>query len=555
MEEEKTLEELEREVAQLRDQFEEANDTIDAIRNGQIDALVVKEEMGHQLYTLKSADQTYRVFIEKMREGAVTLNSEGLILYSNSRFASMVNLPLSKVIGVPFNNFITEDDKEICSLLIKEGWKAESKGEVGLLSINRETFPILISLVTLELDEGTALSITLTDLSSQKEIEKQLKLKNEQLLQAHNSLEQLNNELETRVAKRTRELAESREHFKFLAENIPVIVWTSKPNGDRDYYNRKWYEYTAMTFEETKGLGWQKAIHPDDREGIVAAWTEAIKTEKDYYVEYRLLRASDQTYRWHSGSGLPFKNDIGETIAWIGIVTDIEEHKMTLARKDEFISMASHELKTPVTTIKAFAEILLYDFQNENNTTATDYLTKMNRQIDKLTRLIADLLDATKVNAGMLQFEEENFDFNELVIEMADQMQLTSLRHKIELNLSKTCNICGDRGRLGQVINNLISNAVKYSPSASRIIVGTDVTANSVELSVQDFGIGIPIEQQSEVFNRFFRAGDTKAKNFPGLGLGLYISNEIIKRHSGTLTFKSEVGKGSTFYMNLPIAS
>ena len=555
MEEEKTLEELEREVAQLRDQFEEANDTIDAIRNGQIDALVVKEEMGHQLYTLKSADQTYRVFIEKMREGAVTLNSEGLILYSNSRFASMVNLPLSKVIGVPFNNFITEDDKEICSLLIKEGWKAESKGEVGLLSINRETFPILISLVTLELDEGTALSITLTDLSSQKEIEKQLKLKNEQLLQAHNSLEQLNNELETRVAKRTRELAESREHFKFLAENIPVIVWTSKPNGDRDYYNRKWYEYTAMTFEETKGLGWQKAIHPDDREGIVAAWTEAIKTEKDYYVEYRLLRASDQTYRWHSGSGLPFKNDIGETIAWIGIVTDIEEHKMTLARKDEFISMASHELKTPVTTIKAFAEILLYDFQNENNTTATDYLTKMNRQIDKLTRLIADLLDATKVNAGMLQFEEENFDFNELVIEMADQMQLTSLRHKIELNLSKTCNICGDRGRLGQVINNLISNAIKYSPSASRIIVGTDVTANSVELSVQDFGIGIPIEQQSEVFNRFFRAGDTKAKNFPGLGLGLYISNEIIKRHSGTLTFKSEVGKGSTFYMNLPIAS
>src|SRR5258706_14866198 len=130
MKEEKTLQELEREIAQLRNQFEEATETIEAIRTGHIDALVLKEETGHQLYTLKTADQTYRVFIEKMREGAVTLNSEGLILYSNSRFAAMIDVPLSKVIGRPFNNCITEDDQEICSLLIKQGWKEESKGEV-----------------------------------------------------------------------------------------------------------------------------------------------------------------------------------------------------------------------------------------------------------------------------------------------------------------------------------------------------------------------------------------------------------------------------------------
>src|SRR6185312_10075387 len=390
MEAQKTLQELETEIAQLRSQFEEANETIEAIRTGHVDALVIKENTGHQLYTLKTSDQTYRVFIEKMREGAVTIDTEGRIVYSNSRFASMVGLPLSGVIGMPFNNFVTESDRKTSSLYIKQGWQAETNGEISLLVNKGEPLPILISLVTLELDEGTALSITLTDLSVQKENERQLKLKNEQLLDAHNLLAQLNNKLEDRVAERTRELSESRGHLKFLAESIPVIVWTSKPNGERDYYNSKWYEYTGTTFGEIKDDEWQKNIHPEDVPLVAEAWANAVKTGKDYYIEYRLLRASDNTYRCHAGSALPFKNENGEIIAWFGVITDIEDQKIALARKDEFISMVSHELKTPITIIKAYTEVLLSTFQNENNLRAVEFVARMATQTNKLNNLIAD---------------------------------------------------------------------------------------------------------------------------------------------------------------------
>jgi two-component system phosphate regulon sensor histidine kinase PhoR len=149
---------LEQEIDDLRLRLEEANDTIEAIRSGQVDALIVKNNDGHQLYTLKSADQTYRVFIEKMIEGAVTLNEKGIILYSNSRFAEQMKLPLSNIIGSYFENFVPNEYREFFDKLIAKGWKAESKGEIYLAAKNDELIPFLVSLNTLELDDGSALS-------------------------------------------------------------------------------------------------------------------------------------------------------------------------------------------------------------------------------------------------------------------------------------------------------------------------------------------------------------------------------------------------------------
>ena len=165
------------ELAELRAQLQEANETIEAIRTGQVDAIVVQDGSGHQLYTLKSADQTYRVFIEKMKEGAVTLNKDGIILYSNSQFASRVNVPLTKVIGMPFMEFIPADHRHYFGELMKKGWESDSKGEISLANEVNEPIPFLLSFTSLQLDEGEALSIILTDLSTQKETERQVKNK------------------------------------------------------------------------------------------------------------------------------------------------------------------------------------------------------------------------------------------------------------------------------------------------------------------------------------------------------------------------------------------
>lgn len=191
-----TYEILLAENERLQHQLNEATDTIEAIRTGQVDAIIVKGREGNELYTLKTADQTYRVFIEKMTEGAVTLNGSGIILYSNSRFANMVNRPLSKVLGVPFQEFIAPDNKEAFNALIKSAWKEDCKGEIFIVGKNNLLIPFQLSLTTLELDEGFSMSVILTDLTTQKENQLQLKLKNKQLEESNYALEISNNDLQ-----------------------------------------------------------------------------------------------------------------------------------------------------------------------------------------------------------------------------------------------------------------------------------------------------------------------------------------------------------------------
>lgn len=191
----KTYEELLAENEQLRWQLEEATETIQAIRTGQVDALVVQGKEGHELYTLKTADQTFRVFIETMNEGAVTLNENGLILYCNSMFASMVDMPLSQVIGLPFGYFVAQDCQDLYQNMFREGWTEQRKVELTLNSHLDNVVPCLFSFTTLELDEGTSLSVILTDLTDQKETQQLLRLNNERLEKSNTALEISNNAL------------------------------------------------------------------------------------------------------------------------------------------------------------------------------------------------------------------------------------------------------------------------------------------------------------------------------------------------------------------------
>lgn len=545
----KTIDQLELQIKELVQQLDEANDTIEAIRSGQIDAFVVKNKNGSEIYTLKSADQTYRVFIERMTEGAVTLNEDGVILYSNSRVATMLDLPLSKIIGSYFQEYLEPGSKKSFNKLFKNGWKAENKGEINLLAHSKKVIPVLISLNTLILEEGDALSLIITDLTDQKAIQQELKEKNILLESAKATSEKLNNELELRVKERTHELLLSREHFKFLADNIPVIIWTASPDGFYDYFNHQWYNYTGLTFEQSKEMAWKQVIHPDDLGSTLVEWESSMNKGKPFKKENR-LRSADGAYRWHLVQALPFKSKEGEILAWFGVETDIDDQKKEMKKKDEFIGMASHELKTPVTSLKIFTEIMLLDAEGKGNTKEAVMLQKMDKQINKLTVLIGDLLDASKANSGKLKYNFEEIDFNKLVAEMISEAEVTSSRHKLELKLADSANIQGDRNRLGQVIANFLSNAIKYSPNAEKIVIFSKKTDKDIIFSVRDFGIGISISDQPKVFSRFFRVSEN---TFPGLGLGLYICKEIIERHEGTIYFESKEGKGSTFSFSLPL--
>jgi len=224
------------------------------------------------------------------------------------------------------------------------------------------------------------------------------------------------------------------------------------------------------------------------------------------------------------------------------------------ARKDEFISMASHELKTPLTSLKGFTNLLQRRLTKQGDKQAMHFLARMEEQLDKLTKLVSDLLDVTKMQAGKLEFREERFFLNELVRETLENLQGTTETHHLQLEEVTDVQVLGDKDRLGQVLINLLTNAIKYSPEADTVIVRVSADEHNAIVSVQDFGIGIAETHQEKIFERFYQVNDDTEKTFPGLGIGLYISSQIVRGHHGRLWVESAKGAGATFYVSLPLA-
>lgn len=222
-------------------------------------------------------------------------------------------------------------------------------------------------------------------------------------------------------------------------------------------------------------------------------------------------------------------------------------------RKDAFISMASHELKTPVTSLKGFTNVLQRRLSKQGDEQSLVYLAKIDRQVNKLTKLINDLLDVSKMQTGKLTYQEESVDLTALVQEIVENIQGTTPTHTLDLKKSDNVSIIGDRDRLGQVVINLLTNAIKYSPNAHKVLVCVEQEEGNALVTVQDFGIGIAEAYHDKIFEQFYQINDPEEKTYPGLGIGLHISNEIVKRHGGRMWVESSKGKGSTFRFTLPL--
>ena len=239
----------------------------------------------------------------------------------------------------------------------------------------------------------------------------------------------------------------------------------------------------------------------------------------------------------------------GQIKLWIGTNTNIELQKASEQKKDEFLSITSHELKTPLTSIKAFNQLI----SRTNNTNKAHYFSsKSAEHINKLEWLINDLLDVTKINAGKMVYNMQPLNFRNLLLSSIDTIQQTSTTHRIILKGSDDISYLGDHFRLEQVIQNFLSNAIKYSPKADRVIVTYKIERGNIVVSIQDFGIGIARKDFNRLFDRYYRV-DNSSMHFEGLGLGLYISSEILKRHHGSFWIESEEGKGSIFFFRLPL--
>lgn len=232
--------------------------------------------------------------------------------------------------------------------------------------------------------------------------------------------------------------------------------------------------------------------------------------------------------------------------------SDVTQRKQVENRKDEFIRMASHELKTPLSSIKGYVQLLDRQINSSNIHDLSQYLKKANIYIDRLNKLINDLLDISHIQSGNLRIQRKAFDFDSFVHDAVEAVQHTVTSHQLTLSGATHAKVRADRDRIEQVIDNLLSNAIKYSPGADRVQVTVESDADGVKLTVRDFGIGIPKNKISEVFECFYRIDET-SQQFSGLGLGLYISKQIITKHQGEIYIHKPVGRGTSITFTLPV--
>jgi PAS domain S-box-containing protein len=253
------------------------------------------------------------------------------------------------------------------------------------------------------------------------------------------------------------------------------------------------------------------------------------------------------------------RNAKGNIIGASKIARDITDIKKIEQRKDDFIKMASHELKTPITSINGYVQLLLNIY---NDSTKEDEksrpvikasLQTISRQVAKLTRLISELLDLSKIESGRLQLDKTEFCLEELIEEAVQEARQTTTRHAIIFRSDYDGKIIADRDRIGQVMTNLLSNAIKYSPDADKVEMLLKANGKFVTIQIKDHGIGIDKKDQLKIFERFYRVEGKDELTFPGFGIGLFITSEIVQRHEGTVTLESEKNNGSVFTVRLPI--
>lgn len=358
----------------------------------------------------------------------------------------------------------------------------------------------------------------------------------------------------------------SAERFQFLAESMPIVIFTAKPNGDIDYCNRQLTEFTGLPCEEVCKAGRTPFTHPDETEEDDRLWRRSIESGEPFQLESRFRRA-DGVYRWHLTRAAAMR-DAGGIVIWIGSSTDIHDRKSveeTLVRqyhesealsraKDEFLAMSSHELRTPLTSILGWAELLVTGgLDAETQRVALESIVQSARA---QSRLIDDMLDVSRLLTGKLELNSEPVDVAASVLLALRAITPSAERKNLTLEKSftlGTSRVDGDPTRLQQIFWNLLSNAVKFTPAGGRIRIQLSSRDSRIEIVVSDTGQGISPEFLPRVFDSLSQERGSSTRDHGGLGLGLSIVRQLVQMHGGTVRAESAgEGRGATFTVSLP---
>jgi PAS domain S-box-containing protein len=372
-----------------------------------------------------------------------------------------------------------------------------------------------------------------------------------------------------------RDLRESREQLRAIADTMPQFVWSARADGYFDYYNERWYEYTGMPHTPDQGKSWPAHIHPDDRDRAEETWRRSLETGEPLDLEYRVRRGTDGSYRWFMARALPIRNERHDVTRWFGTCTDIDERRRldeerekllgaeraarasvesSMRQREEFVGMLAHELRTPLNAILGWTQLLRRPAERD---VVVRGLEVIERNTRAQAQIISDLLDMGRITSGRMRLTSEAVDLcgvsRAAVAMVRPAAEAKGLR--LDAAMHGDTIVRGDPARLQQVVWNLLGNAVKFTPPGGAVDVLVERQADTVELRVSDSGEGIDPDFVPYMFDAYSQADSGATRTHGGLGLGLSITKHIVELHGGAIRAYSDgLGHGATFVVRLTSA-
>ena len=516
-------------IDHLQERLREAEETLDAIRSGEVDALVVQGPDGDQVFTLKGADHRYRQLVETMNEGALILAADRTIVYANERFAALVRMPHERLLGTSFDRHIAPASMPLVEALLRGRMKAE----LEIVAADGTRVPVYLS-ATASWDEDHQLTCVIaTDLSEQKR--SQELIANERL---------------------TAEIVEQAAEGIVVCDPQGMVIRASRAAQRLTEHNA-----LLVRFEEAYPLHTADDPHAA-RTLIETALAGETLAAREVSLLQRVLLLSAGPVRGSTGEPL------GCVVSFVDITETkraAEERLRLLERanearaeaeaanraKDEFLAMLGHELRNPLAPILTAIEIM--KMRPDNG--ATRERDVIERQVNHLVMLVNDLLDVSRIAQGKVELHRRPVGLGAIVAKAVEACGpiIEERRHQLVIDLEPGLTIDADEARLGQVISNLLTNAAKYTNREGRIEVTAARVGGEVVVRVRDNGMGIAPELLSTLFDSFVQSKRTIERSEGGLGLGLSIVRNLVALHGGTIGVHSEgIGRGSEFVLRLP---
>ncbi|PPD57337.1 PAS domain-containing sensor histidine kinase [Dehalogenimonas etheniformans] len=508
MEQNQKTNELEAEVNRLSEQLTECKETLRAITSGEVDALVVNTPMGDQVFTLQGADTVYRTAIENINEGAITVSAEGIILYSNRYFSTMMQTGLNRVMGSSIFEYIVPESVELFQTLLKQN----GHGEVRFRSRLGHNVPAFVSVKKLHLDSLDSVCVMITDLTRQK---------------------------------RSEELIRQGAMIQSILAQSPNAVIVCDESGTITYASSSahhifGHHLLGKTFDEISGnlrISKERPSFSSIKSGSFQPDTTTVFGMQNGSLQHFLLRSTQ------------FCSD--KPLGYVITLTNVTALKEAEQLKDDFIGMVSHEIRTPLTVLIGALGVAMSEGVTPEDSSAM--LQDALEGAESLEQIVTNLVELSRYQSDRINLHKEFIDIGALVRDFGKRRLTKIASNRLIFEISDSLGrVKADRVRIDLILLNLLSNAVKYSPEESKIKVRVIREDGNVVISVIDNGVGIPIEQQATLFTPFTRLENIR-RPAKGLGLGLLVCKRLVEAHGGKIWVESKPGEGSTFSFTLPL--